>query len=312
MSNSKAKQIPNLMNAIRLHKVGDPTSLTLEKVKVPKPNKDECLIKIQAASITRDELEWFPNRIPLTPSYEFSGTIEAMGSTDSNFKIGDEVYGLSPFDKDGCAAEYNCVPLTNLCTKPKDLTYIESAIIPLSALSAWQGLKVYGNLQKGQKVLIHGAAGGVGHFAIQIAKILGAYIIGTTSPEHIDTVKAFGADKLIDYKKENSFKNIDKVDLVFDTTGGERLENSLSYLKPNGKLISVAKEPPQDLSNQQIESKYFIVEPNFDQLKQITEFINQGLIQPSIDKVFKLVDAQKAFERSLKHHGPGKIVFDIS
>src|SRR5574340_1585353 len=154
----------NHMNAIRLNKAIGPTGLTLEQIEVPKLREGEILVRVLAAAITRDELDWPVDRLPAIPSYEFSGVVAEAGDGADEFAVGDEVYALTAFDRDGAAAEYIAVPKQFTAPKPRTLDHIQSAAIPLPALTAWQGLFVHGQLSKGQRVLIHGAAGGVGHF----------------------------------------------------------------------------------------------------------------------------------------------------
>lgn len=312
MDKESIGQASRVMNAIRLYKENDIKSLIYEKVKIPEISYDEALIKVHAAAITRDELSWPVDRLPAIPSYEFSGIVSEISGDVDSFKVGDSVYGLSLFSQDGAAADFVKVPINILSPKPKNLNHVESSSVPLSALSAWQGLFDYGKLKKGQKVLIHGAAGGVGHFAVQFAHNIGAYVIGTTSPANIDNVKKTGADKVLDHNSITFEKNLAKVDLVFDTVGGVRLQNSSSIIQSGGKLVSVASEPPIDkLKESNIEGIYFIVKPNNNQLKKITNLIEKGVIHPTIDKVFDLINAQKAFERSIGKHGPGKIVLKV-
>ena len=188
MSKKQTEKTPRVMNALRLYTANDIKSLKYEKVPIPALASGEALIKVHAAAITRDELSWPVDRLPAIPSYEFSGTIAELSEEIGSYKVGDAVYGLSLFSQDGAAADFIKVPITILSPKPKNLSFVESASVPLSALSAWQGLFEYGKLKKGHKVLIHGASGGVGHFAVQFARHIGAYVIGTDSSANIDKV----------------------------------------------------------------------------------------------------------------------------
>lgn len=312
MEASTNKTFPTVMNAFRLYKANDPKSLKYEQINIPDLHEEDVLVKVHAASITRDELTWPVDRLPAIPSYEFSGVVALTGTKVKSFKINDQVYGLGPFSQNGAVAEYVKVPNTSIALKPKNLNYIESSTIPLAVLSGWQGLFDHGKLTKGQKVLIHGAAGGVGHFAVQLAHEYGAYVIGTTSTNKIKKVKDFGADEVIDYTKDSFEHIISNVDLVFDTTGGERLKKSISVVKDEGIIVSVAQQPPVDEANtRNISSVYFVVEPNQEQLKKITSLIEKGAITPTINKIYSFLDSQKAFERSLSNNEPGKIVIRI-
>jgi len=187
------------MNAIRLHTANGPPGLVYEQVETPQPKEGEVLVRVHAAAITRDELDWPVDRLPAIPSYEFSGVVAAIGSNVEEITLGDEVYALSSFKRDGAAADYIVLQKEFLAPKPKKLYHIQSASIPLAALTAWQGLFEHGRLSKGQRVLIHGATGGVGHFAVQLARQRGAYVIGTVSTANIPTAHKLSVDKVVDY-----------------------------------------------------------------------------------------------------------------
>ncbi|MEO5957524.1 MAG: NADP-dependent oxidoreductase, partial [Opitutaceae bacterium] len=226
--------IETTMLAIRLHAPGGPTNLEYEQIDTPRPGTGEALVRIYAAAITRDELKWPVARLPAIPSYEFSGIVVALGSEADDLKIGDAVYALSGFDHDGAAAEYAVVPKQFLAPKPRTLDHIECAAIPLAALAAWQGLFDHGGLQKGQRVLIHGAAGGVGSYAVQLAHHHGAHVVGTASANNVQTVRDLGADQVIDHTRSRFEDAIEPVDLVFDTVGGDRLRRSPAVLRAGG------------------------------------------------------------------------------
>jgi NADPH:quinone reductase-like Zn-dependent oxidoreductase len=197
--------------ALRLREPGGIAGLALEEVDVPEPDRDEALVRVHAAALTRDELEWPVDRLPATPSYELSGLVETLGADVDGLAVGDEVFALTPFDRDGAAAEYTIVPAALLASKPRALDHVEAAALPLAALSAWQGLFDHGALQAGEHVLVTGANGGVGHLAVQLARHRGA---------HLD---ADGA----------------AADLVFDTVGGDVLARSSAP-----RVVSVAEEAP--------------------------------------------------------------------
>lgn len=301
-----------VMNAVRLHASGDPAGLVYEQIERPHPDKGEALVRVHAAAITRGELDWPTDRLPAIPSYEFSGVVASLGSDVEDFEVGDFVYALSPFDRDGAAAEYIVVPVECLAPRPKNLDHIQSAAIPLAALGAWQGLFDHGQLAKGQRVLIHGAAGGVGSYAVQLAHHRGAYVIGTLSTRDVELVRKLGADEVIDYTRTAFEEAIAPVDLVFDTAGGKRLERSIFVIRPGGRLVSVAVEPSQEAAaDRDINAVYFVVEPNREQLIEIGKLADSGNLQSIISEVFPIADARRAFERSLTAHKAGKIVLRI-
>lgn len=302
-------QVPAEMWAIRLHPPGGPESLVHERIETPHPGPEEVLVRVHAAAITRDELDWPVDRLPAIPSYELSGVVVGLGAGSDDVATGDPVYALHQFDRDGAAAEYTVVPKGLLAPKPTTLGHIECAAVPLAALSAWQGLFVHGKLTGGQRVLIHGATGGVGGFAVQLARRAGAHVIGTASTRNVDAAHRLGVDEVIDHTRARFENEVEEVDLVFDTAGGENLTRSPAVLRSGGRLVSVASEPPKARG---IETVYFVVEPNRDQLIELATIVDDHGLRPTIDKVYQLVDARKAFERSLGEHGSGKIVLQVA
>jgi len=230
-----------------------------------------------------------------------------------SFSVGESVYALGAFDRDGAAAEYTVISKEFLAPKPTTLDFIQAASIPLAALTAWQGLFEHGQLAKGQRVLIHGAAGGVGSFAVQLAHQHGAYVIGTVSSMNVAAARKLGLDEVIDHSKTRFQQVVGEVDLVFDTVGGDRLERSASIVRPGGRLVSVSSEPSQQQAAEHgITSIYFVVSPNGKQLVELAKLVDQGQLQPAIDQVFPLSEARQAFERSLTAHPAGKIVLQIA
>jgi NADPH:quinone reductase-like Zn-dependent oxidoreductase len=276
------------MHAVRVHTPGEPVAL--DEIPIPEPAPGEVLVRVHAAAITRDELDWPTDRLPAIPSYELSGTAD-----------GEEVWALLPFDRDGAAAEYVAVPAELLAPKPRSLGHVESAAIPLPALSAWQALFDHGRLADGERVLIHGAAGGVGQFATQLGHWRGAYVIGTTSGDR-DAVLALGANEAVG----RDAAGVDRVDLVFDTVGGDALARSVDLIGAGGRIVSVAEEPPAG-----VEATYFVVEPNRDQLTELARLVDEGVVKPLIDSVFPLAEARSAFERVMEPDKRGKVVLRV-
>ena len=271
----RVSNIPKTMNAVRLHTANDPAGLVYEQIETPELKAGEALVRVHAAAITRDELDWPINRLPAIPSYEFSGVVSAIGQGVDGITVGEPVYALSAFNREGAAADYMVISKEFLAPKPKMIDHIQSASIPLSALTAWQGLFEHGQLSKGQRVLIHGATGGVGHFVVQLARLHGAYVIGTVSIRNVEAARRIGLDEVIENPTVRFEEVVDQVDLVFDTVGGDRLNRSSSVVRPGGRLVSVASEPSQE---------------------QATA---------------RGIKARQAFERSLSAHTAGKIIFRI-
>jgi NADPH:quinone reductase-like Zn-dependent oxidoreductase len=300
--------VPELVRAVRLRSPGL-DGLVLEEVETPVPQAGEALVEVYAAAVTRDELEWPVDRLPAIPSYELSGVVAEVASDVEGVAPGDAVYALTPFDRDGVAATHAVLPASVLAPKPSSLDHVESAAIPLAGLSAWQGLFDHGRLAEGERVLIHGAAGGVGQFATQLARRRGARVLGTASERSLDTARSLGAHEVFDAR--GGFESaLEPVDLVFDTVGGDLLARSSALLRPGGRLVSVAEEPPP--TDTPIEASYFIVEPSREQLVEIARLVDDGALRPAIDSVFPLSDARAAFERSLERGKRGKVVIRIA
>ena len=290
------------MEAIRLHAPGT-EGLRNDTIETPSIRANEVLVEVHAAAITRDELEWPLDRLPAVPSYELSGVVAAAGDVDE-LAVGDEVYALTPFDRDGVAAEYAAVRAAVLAPKPASLSHVESAAVPLPALSAWQGLFVHGHLAAGERVLVHGAVGGVGQFATQVARGRGAHVIATATPEGFDAARALGAHDVVDGRSGTFDAELGEIDLVFDTVGGDLLARAPALLAPGGRLVSVASQPPG-------EGTYFVVEPNREQLIELASLADSGELRVAIDSIFALSDGKAAFERSLESGKRGKVVINV-
>ena len=288
------------MRVVRLRAPGGPEQLAVEEAERPRPGPAEALVRVRAAAITRDELTWPVDRLPAIPSYELSGVVEEVGAGVTEVAVGDEVFALTPFDRDGVAADYAAVSAALLVGRPRAIGHAESAAIPLPALTAWQALFDHGRLTAGQRVLIHGAAGAVGSFAVQLARTRGAHVIGSASAARLGLVGELGAHEVVD--ASTRFEDlVEPVDVVFDTAGGERLRRSEAVLRPGGRLVSVAEQPPAG-------GVYFIVEPNRDQLSSLAELADSGTLRPPAVETFPLTAASEAFVRSLQPGPRGKVV----
>jgi NADPH:quinone reductase-like Zn-dependent oxidoreductase len=280
--------------AIRLHAPGGVEGLAVDEVETPEPGPEDVLVRVHADALTRDELSWPTDRLPAVPSYELSGVVA---------ETGEPVYALTGFDRDGAASEYAVVRTAVLAPKPASLSHVESAAIPLAGLSAWQGLFDHGRLAPGERVLIHGATGGVGHFAVQLARWKGAHVIATTSDA--DGARELGADEVVDRTATRFEEAVEPVDLVFDTVGGDVLVRSPAVLGEGGRLVTVAEEPPAGRGT------FFIVEPNREQLVELARLADEGALRPAIDSVYPLADARAAFERLMAPGKRGKVVLDV-
>jgi NADPH:quinone reductase-like Zn-dependent oxidoreductase len=300
--------VPPTMRAARLHAPGGADALGTDEVTTPAPRDGEALLRVHAAALTRDELDWPTDRLPATLSYEVSGEVVAVGPGAEGVSEGDEMYALTPFDRDGGAADFMTVPAAVLARRPRTLSHIESAAVPLAALSAWQALFDHGRLIRGERVLIVGASGGVGHFATQLARHRGAHVVATASPATTDHVRALGADEVIDHTAPDWAASAEPFDLVFDTAGGERLAAAAQLVRDGGRLVSVAEEPPR---RDGIDAVYFIVEPNREQLEQLSGLLDAGDVRASVDAVFELEEARAAYERAMSPGKRGKVVLRV-
>jgi NADPH:quinone reductase-like Zn-dependent oxidoreductase len=292
------------MHALRLHAPGRVDDLRYEDVEAPRPAAGEVLVSVHAAALTRHELEWPTDRLPAIPSYELSGVVAALGPGVAGIAVGDEVFSLTGFERDGAAAELATVPADRLAPKPRTLSHVESAALPLAALTAWQGLLVHGGLQPGSRVLITGATGGVGHLAVQLARVRGAHVVAATGPESRERARELGADETVGY----TGGEVAPVDLVFDTAGGHRLTGLDGVLREGGTLVSIAEEPPPSRHR----TVYFVVEPDRGQLAEIAALADGGRLRPAIDRTYALADAHAAFEHLARGTGRGKVVLEIA
>jgi len=311
------------MRAVRAHERGGPEQLTYESAPRPEPAPGEVLVAVRAASITSGELDWDASwtdsldgtgrdRTPVVPSHEVSGVVAALGPGVTGLAVGDEVYGLIPFTRDGAAAEYVTVPADVLAAKPARLDHDNAAAVPLAALTAWQGLIGHAALTPGQHVLVQGGAGGVGSFAIQIAKSQGARVTTTALPQDRDFVTRLGADRVVDYSTERFEDQVVDVDVVFDAVGGETQARSWAVLRPGGTLVSIVQPPdPEAASAAKGRGVFFVVEPDRAGLESLTELIDDGRLTPVVDRVVPLSETRDAYEALAKEHRRGKIVLHV-
>jgi NADPH:quinone reductase-like Zn-dependent oxidoreductase len=308
------------MKAVRIHDFGGPETMTIDDLPVPQPQGDEILLRVHAASVnpvdykTR-EGKFSPvtkEKLPITLGRDVSGTVESVGPDQRVMKRGDAIYAMLGPDRGGFA-EYVLVKATEAAPKPSRLSHAEAAAVPLAALTAWQGLFDHGGLAAGQRVLIHGGAGGVGHFAVQFAKAKGATVITTVSGDDLDFARQLGADQVIDYKTQRFDEMVRDVDLVFDLVAGETQERSWSVLKPGGILVSTLGQPPQDKAAQhRVRAAGYMAQPNAAELTEIGRLIDAGKVRPVIEATLPLSQARQAEERQQRGHVHGKIVLELA
>ena len=285
----------------------------------PQPGAGEVLIEVHAAGITTTELEWEPTtqtkdgkpRANAIPVHEFSGVVAACGAGVDQFRVGQAVYGMNDWYSEGALAEFCVTQPSSIASKPASLSDVEAAAVPISALTAWQGLLSRAKLQRGESVLIHGGSGGVGTFAIQIAKLHGARVIATASGDNLDAMRRLGADEVIDYKATRFETVAGDVDVVFDTVGGDMLARSWDVLGKNGRLVTIVSGGGSD-GEQRVKDAFFIVEPSQEQLVEVARLIDAGTLKVLLRAVVPLADAELAYNGKAEHQtGYGKTVVSV-
>lgn len=308
------------MKAIRIHEYGHADVLRYEDVDIPSISEDDLLIRVVATSV--NPVDWkireswlkeiVPHRLPLTLGWDVSGIVEAVGKQVAYFKVGDIVYSRPDLSQNGCYAEYVAVRASEVAPRPTTVSHIEAASLPLTGITAWESIITVGQIDSGQRVLIHAASGGVGCLAVQLAKWRGAHVIATTSASNRRMVESLGADEVIDYRSA-SFKEIVRhVDLVFDTIGGQVQEDSWSVLKPGGILVSIVSPPSAERANRYgVRSGFVFIQPNAEILRQLAALVEAGTIRPIIGAEFALKHARKAHELSQSGRATGKIVLYV-
>jgi len=311
------------MRVVRYYPPGGPEKLQLQDEPMPTEVKEnEVLIKVHAVGLIWTEITWpiYQNAegeyISHIPGHDFSGVVVEMGPETSNsgLKPGSEVYAFtSRRNHEGAMAEYAKADIDQVLPKPKNLSFVEAATVPLSALTAWQALFEHGKLQKGQRLLVTGAAGGTGVFAVQFALHIGAYVIGTgSSTRSREILEKLGVNKFVDYKTQDLKTEVGEVDLVLECVGGKSLENALSVVKKDGLLISINEFNCEKIAEQKgVRGKFFIVSMNAEDLTAITELIESGKVVPFVDKTFGLESVQQAFKEASLGHVHGKAIVNV-
>jgi NADPH:quinone reductase-like Zn-dependent oxidoreductase len=308
------------MLALRARARGDPEQLVSERMPLPSPGIGDVLLRVHAASFTPTELDWpstwvdragRERRAPI-PAHEVSGVVVALGYGTTGFAIGEPVYGLTDWYRDGAAAEYAAVEARNLAPKPRSLDHIHAAAVPLAGLTAWQGLFDHGGLSRGQTVLIHGAGGGVGTFAVQLARSAGARVVATGRASAGELVRELGADQFVDVDRQRFEDAAGHVDLVLDLVGGETQERSWAVVKPGGVLVSVVGGVSVPAGRRDARGVFFVVEPDRAALRELTRRIDAGELRSVVGDVLPLERGREAFEAKRRSGIPGKVVLQIA
>lgn len=305
------------MKAVRMQSYGGPEVLVYEDTPRPEPQPGEVLVQVYAAAI--NGIDWkirdgelqriFSFQLPMILGSDAAGVVAAVGEGVTTFQVGQEVYGMMERSRSGSFAEYAIASADALAPKPQSLSYLEAASIPAVALTAWQALFDKGNLSNGQTVLIHGAAGGVGIFAVQLAKWKGARIIATASASNVNAVRELGADEIIDYKTTPFEKVVKEVDVVLDIMGGDTRARSWQVLKPNGILVSTVPPPPTAPDG--LRGEMLMMQARGSELLEISKLLEAGQLRTIIERVFPLNETAQALELNKAGHTHGKIVVQV-
>jgi NADPH:quinone reductase-like Zn-dependent oxidoreductase len=309
------------MKAIRIHQYGGPEVLVFEDAPRPVPGLGEVLIRVHAAGVNPVDWkiragymkEFRPYTFPLILGWDLSGVVEAIGPDAGKFKVGDEVYSRPDISRNGAYAEYIAVKESEAAFKPRSIDHIHAAAIPLACLTAWQAIFDTAGLSAGQKILIHAAAGGVGSFAVQLAKWKDAYVIGTASGRNQSFLLDMGVDEPIDYEKMRFEDLVRDVDVVFDTIGGDTQKRSWKVLKKGGILVSIAASPTaEEAARGGVRQAFIFMTPNGSELTEIAGLVDSGKLKPIVETVLPLADARRAHELSQTGHTRGKIVLRVA
>ena len=308
------------MRAISQDVFGGPEVLKLVELDRPEPGLSEVLVRVHAAGLNPTDWKHRARRIFLGPppfvlGWDVSGVVEATGYGVTLVKPGDEVFGMLPYPYGvGSHAEYVTGPTRAFAPKPGNVDHVQAAALPLAALTAWQALADTARLSAGQRVLVHAAAGGVGHLAVQIAKARGAYVIGTASARNHDLVRGLGADELVDYHDTDFATAVADADVVLDTVGGDYPARSLRTLRDGGVLICLSRfgaEVAAEAAQRGIRAELLLVEADHGGMTAIGDLVTQGKLRPVIAGTFPLADAAKAHEAGDTGHVAGKLVLTI-
>lgn len=305
------------MKAIRIHKYGGPEQLRYEDAPTRQPAAGEVLVRVQGASINPIDYklasgafrERMPLQFPWIPGGDFCGVVEEVDAGVSEVKRGDAVYGDTPGG--GSYAELTTVLAGMVAAKPKRLSLLDAASVPLAGQTAWQGLFDHGHLQSGQTVLIHAAAGGVGLFAVQLAHWKGARVLATASAANADYLRSLGADVVIDYKTTR-FETVAKdIDLVLDLVGGETQQRSFAVIKPGGYLVSAVQPPStEEAGRRKFHAVIMRMQASTRNLKQLGELLDAGTIRTVVTETYPLAQAAEAWRRHMSGHTRGKAVLE--
>ena len=304
------------MKAARIHSFGGPEVITIDEVPRPTPDREELIVRVAAAGVgpwdalIRDRKSAVNLELPIILGSDLAGVVDSVGPGVTNFAPGDEIYGVTNKDFCGAYAEYAVATAQMIAPKPKSLSLTEAASVPVVAVTAWQMLFDYAKMKAGQAVLIHGAAGNVGAYAVQLAKHAGLTVFATAGPKDLDIVRKLGADNVIDYKTAKFETTVPPVDAVLDVIGGDTQRRSFAVLKPGGILVSVVSPP--DNPPQGLRSAFFLVDVTTERLNVLSTLFDTGVLSTNVGTVLPLADVRRAHDMLAgAPHKRGKILLQM-
>jgi NADPH:quinone reductase-like Zn-dependent oxidoreductase len=306
------------MKAIVVHEYGGPEVLKYEDAPRPEPKEDEILIRTMAAAVNPVDAairagRFRSGQLPFIPGMDVAGVVEKVGARITRFKVGDAVYAYLSFAEQGGYAEFTIAKENETALKPKNISFEQAAGVPLAATTAWQALIDTAGLKSGQTVLIHGGSGGVGHFAIQIAKARGAKVIATASTPNQDLLRQLGVDQPIDYTKTKFEDVVKNVDVVLEATRSDSMSRSYGVVKKGGFIVSITGEPDRtQLDQHGLRGESIMAHPDANVLEELTKLIEAKKLTPIVSQVFPLAEAGKAHQQIETRHTRGKIVLKVS
>jgi NADPH:quinone reductase-like Zn-dependent oxidoreductase len=317
------------MMALRAHARGGPEQLVYESAPVPAPGPGEALVAVHVGAITFAELTWDESwitgdgrdRTPVIPSHEVSGTVAELGPGADGFAVGDEVYALIEFNRDGAAAEYVTLPAAHLAARPRSISHTEAATLPLAALTVWQALIDHAALKPGERVLVQGGAGGVGSYAVQLAAVLGGVVTATGRARDRDFVLGLGASSYLAAAADGAADHgaadhgaaaSDGFDVVIDTVGGSVLDASFELTRRGGRLVTLSAPPSADKAAALgVQATFFVVTPDAAALTRLATLVDEGRLRPIVSQTFPLREGRRAFESATTPRPPGKTVLIV-
>jgi NADPH:quinone reductase-like Zn-dependent oxidoreductase len=308
------------MKAVRVHRFGPPEVISLDNLPKPEPGMGEVVVRVKAAGVgpwdalIRSGKSVLPQLLPLILGSDLSGEVDSVGAGVDELQVGDEVFGVTNERFTGAYAEYAVAKAAMLAPKPKSLNHTHAASVPVVAVTAWQMAFDFAQLSSGQSVLVHGGAGNVGGYAVQLAKRAGAVVIATASVENDSYVRRLGADGVIDYRVRRFEERVKEIDAVLDTVGGETLDRSYGVLKRGGIVVSSVAQPSKEKAEQYgVRAVFFLVQVTTERLTMIGEMIDAGALQSEVGEVLWLDEARLGHEMlDGAPHRRGKIVIKVA